>query len=163
MVNNDRVTDCKNAKRGSQTQRHAEGERHEWRSDRHVKVFDTTLRDGQQCPGAGMSFEHNLEYARLACDLRVDILDAGFPSASNLDYEIVSSIAEEVKVRDYKPVIAALCQLREEQFIRTIESLEPLVPFKRARLHTYVPVDPELMPASLGKRAEHKGEIIQNE
>ncbi len=128
--------------------------------DRHVKIFDTTLRDGQQCPGAGMDFEHNLEYARLACALRVDVLEAGFPSASNMDFEIVRTICEEVATMDYKPTIAGLCQLREEQVIRTIESLQPLVSFGKARLHTYVPVDPELMPASLGKLADDKEKII---
>src|ERR1700712_896985 len=97
--------------------------------DRHVKIFDTTLRDGQQCPGAGMDFEHNLEYARLACALRVDVLEAGFPSASNMDFEIVRTICEEVATMEYKPIIAGLCQLREEQVIRTIESLQPLVAF----------------------------------
>lgn len=128
--------------------------------DRHVKIFDTTLRDGQQCPGAGMDFEHNLEYARLACALRVDVLEAGFPSASNMDFEIVKTICEEVATMNYKPIIAGLCQLREEQVIRTIESLQPLVAFGKARLHTYVPVDPELMPASLGKLADDKNRII---
>jgi 2-isopropylmalate synthase len=132
----------------------------EHKQDRHVKIFDTTLRDGQQCPGAGMSFEHNLEYARLACELRVDVLEAGFPSASTMDFEIVRTICEEVATMEYKPTIAGLCQLREEQVIRTIESLQPLVAFGKARLHTYVPVDPELMPASLGKLAENKSQII---
>ncbi|MBX9719759.1 MAG: hypothetical protein K2X81_00050, partial [Candidatus Obscuribacterales bacterium] len=134
----------------------------DWTTDRHIKVFDTTLRDGQQCPGAGMNFEQNLQYARLACDLRVDILEAGFPSSSKLDWEIVRTISDEVSSRAYKPVIAALCQLREEQIIRTIESLQPLVPHRKARLHTYVPVDPELMTASLGKRAEEKDQIIKD-
>lgn len=129
-------------------------------NDRHVKIFDTTLRDGQQCPGAGMSFEHNLQYARLACDLRVDVLEAGFPSASDLDFNIVRTICEEVATMQHKPVIAGLCQLREEQVIKTIESLQPLVSFGKARLHTYVPVDPELMPASLGKLATDTGRII---
>jgi 2-isopropylmalate synthase len=128
--------------------------------DRHIKIFDTTLRDGQQCPGAGMDFEHNLEYARLACALRVDVLEAGFPSASNMDFEIVRTICEEVATMEYKPVIAGLCQLREEQVIRTIESLQPLVSFGKSRLHTYVPVDPELMPASLGKLADDKERIV---
>ena len=107
----------------------------EHKQDRHVKIFDTTLRDGQQCPGAGMSFEHNLEYARLACELRVDVLEAGFPSASTMDFEIVRTICEEVATMEYKPTIAGLCQLREEQVIRTIESLQPLVAFGKARLH----------------------------
>ena len=125
----------------------------------HVQIFDTTLRDGQQCPGAGMTFEQNLEYLRLAATLRVDILEAGFPAASNLDFEIVKTICEEALTLPYQPTIAALCQLREEQIIKTIEALRPAIAVGKARLHTYVPVDPELMPASLGK-ANNQSQIV---
>jgi 2-isopropylmalate synthase len=127
---------------------------------RHVKIFDTTLRDGQQCPGAGMTFEQNLEYFRLASLLRVDVLEAGFPSASALDFDIVHAICEEAKSAPYTPIVAALCQLREEQIEKTIESLRPLISMKKALLHTYVPVDPELMPASLGRKASDHKQII---
>ncbi|PWT94387.1 MAG: 2-isopropylmalate synthase [Candidatus Melainabacteria bacterium] len=130
--------------------------------DYHIRIFDTTLRDGQQCPGAGMSFEKNIEYARLASKLRIDVLEAGFPSASKVDFEIVNTIAQEFGTSKHSPVIAALCQLREEQVIKTIEALKPAVSFGKARLHTYVPVDPVLMPASLGDRAEDKAGIIKD-
>jgi 2-isopropylmalate synthase len=131
-------------------------------SSRHIKIFDTTLRDGQQCPGAGMTFGQNLEYFRLASLLRVDVLEAGFPSASGLDFDIVRAICDEAQSAPYTPIIAALCQLREEQIERTIESLQPLIKIKKARLHTYVPVDPELMPASLGRKASDHGQIIKD-
>lgn len=130
--------------------------------ERQVKVFDTTLRDGQQCPGAGMDFEQNIQYARLASMLRVDILEAGFPSASSTDFRIVQTIAEEMVQMEHTPIIAALCQLREEQVIKTIESLRPAISHGKARLHTYVPVDPELMPASLGRNADNKGGIAND-
>jgi 2-isopropylmalate synthase len=55
-------------------------------------IFDTTLRDGQQCPGAAISIEDNLTYASLAHEVAVDILEAGFPAASNVEYEIVKQI-----------------------------------------------------------------------
>jgi 2-isopropylmalate synthase len=132
------------------------------KDNRHIKIFDTTLRDGQQCPGAGMTFKDNLEYARLACELRVDVLEAGFPAASHLDFEIVKTIAEQIRDYEAKPMIAALCQLREEQVIRTIESLAALIPLKLARVHMYLPVDPDLMPISLGKLSEDKKQIIQD-
>jgi len=132
-------------------------------STTQIKVFDTTLRDGQQCPGAGMTFHQNLEYARLAAILRIDILEAGFPSASNLDFDIVHKIAEQARdSKGFTPTIAALCQLREEQVIRTIDSLAPVIAMGKARLHTYVPVDPELMGASLGKFANQKDQIIKD-
>lgn len=129
---------------------------------KHIKIFDTTLRDGQQCPGAGMSFERNLQYAKLACDLRVDILEAGFPSASKLDFDIVHTIAQQFGTSPESPMIAGLCQLRADQIERTIEALAPSIPFGKARLHTYVPVDPELMAASLGERAANKAQIIRD-
>lgn len=128
---------------------------------RHIKIFDTTLRDGQQCPGAGMSFADNLEFARLASAVGVDVLEAGFPSASKLDFEIVNAIASDLTSEKGAPIVAALCQLREEQIDVTIESLLPAVPFAQARLHVYLPVDPELMKASLGARAEDKKQILK--
>jgi 2-isopropylmalate synthase len=131
-------------------------------SQRHVKIFDTTLRDGQQCPGAGMSADKNLEYAALARKLRVDVLEAGFPSASSLDFQIVHQIASDYASREWAPTVAALCQLRREQIEKTIEALRPAIPVKRARLHTYVPVSPELMEASLGERAQSKEQIIRD-
>ena len=61
-------------------------------SDNRIYIFDTTLRDGQQSPGAGMSLQDNLQYANYANDLKVDVLEAGFPSASKTDFEIVKTI-----------------------------------------------------------------------
>lgn len=130
--------------------------------DGQVRIFDTTLRDGQQCPGAGMSFENNIAYARLAADLRVDVLEAGFPSASVMDFEIVKAIAEEITTREHSPVIAALCQLRPEQVERTIESVRAAIPRGKARVHTYVPVDPSLMAASLGDKAADREAIVRS-
>ncbi len=129
---------------------------------RPVKIFDTTLRDGQQCPGAAMSFENNIRYFQLAAAMRVDILEAGFPAASALDFEIVRTIAEKTAEMEYSPIIAALCQLRREQVERTIEALKPLVHTGKGRLHTYVPVDPELMQASLGSYIEKPEAIIKD-
>jgi 2-isopropylmalate synthase len=127
-----------------------------------VYIFDTTLRDGQQCPGAGMSFERNIEYFRLTCALGIDVVEAGFPSASQLDFEIVHAIAEECVKQTHQPMVAALCQLREEQVRKTISALEPVIPIGKGRLHTYVPVDPELLEASLGGHAADKGKIVDD-
>ena len=76
-----------------------------------IKIFDTTLRDGQQCPGAGMSFEQNIEYAQLVADAEIDVLEAGFPAASQADLNIVKTIAKEITGRTNSLIIAALCQL----------------------------------------------------
>ncbi len=130
-------------------------------SKRQVRIFDTTLRDGQQCPGAGMSIENNLLYARLAAKVGVDILEAGFPSASELDFQIVNEIARELAGSPTHTVVGALCQLRSEQIDRTIESLLPAVSTNKAFLHVYLPVDPDLMPASLGEDAEDKPALVK--
>jgi len=64
--------------------------------DNYVKIFDTTLRDGEQSPGATMTSAEKLEVARSLASLGVDIIEAGFPAASPDDLEAVKRIAEEV-------------------------------------------------------------------
>lgn len=128
--------------------------------EQKIFIFDTTLRDGQQCPGAGMSLEENMEYAKLAKAVGVDILEAGFPSASSLDFDIVRRISSMYAEEASSPIVAGLCQLRSEQVDITINALEPLIATKRARLHVYLPVDPNLMHASLGHYADNKKQLI---
>lgn len=127
-----------------------------------IYIFDTTLRDGQQCPGAGMSFEKNLEYAHLMAKANLDVLEAGFPSASGADFEIVKRIADEISHEEQGPVISALCQLREAQIDITIQALESANKKRKGRLHVYVPVAPELMKASLGSYAQDKPHIVED-
>lgn len=128
---------------------------------RKVAIFDTTLRDGQQCPGAAISFEQNLEYARLAHRAGIDILEAGFPAASKLDFDIVHAIATESATHASFPTVAALCQQRREQVEKTIEALMPAAPHGKARLHMYLPVAPALMEASLGERSRDKAALVR--
>ena len=127
---------------------------------KQIYILDTTLRDGQQSPGAGMSFADNLHYANLAHKLRIDILEAGFPSASNTDFRIVNQISKDMTSIKSNMKISGLCQLREDQVHKTMEALAPSLSIDRARVHIYVPVDPELMSASLGKLADDKSLII---
>ncbi|WP_440682029.1 LeuA family protein [Cysteiniphilum halobium] len=124
-----------------------------------VYIFDTTLRDGQQSPGAGMSFEDNITYADYAHALNVDVLEAGFPSASQLDFHIVHTISERMAKRKSNMVIAGLCQLREAQILKTMEALKPSVAIGKARVHIYFPVDPNLAKASLGKKNDRQKHI----
>lgn len=131
-------------------------------SEQQIKIFDTTLRDGQQCPGAGMSFQQNIEYAQLIAKLGVDVLEAGFPSASQADFDIMVEIIDNIINLDSCPVISALCQLREAQVEKTIAALAGAKAKNKARLHTYVPVDPELMQSSLGHYADDKQKIIKD-
>ena len=127
-----------------------------------IKIFDTTLRDGQQCPGAGMSFDKNIEYALLAAQVGIDVLEAGFPSASRSEFMIVNTIALELAKMKSHTVVAGLCQLREQQIDKTIEALQPAKTNGRARLHTYLPVDPQLMESSLGEYAKQHNQIIKD-
>src|ERR671924_111464 len=62
-----------------------------------VVIFDTTLRDGEQCPGATMTHEEKLEVAELLDDMGVDIIEAGFPIASEGDFAAVQEIAKRTK------------------------------------------------------------------
>ena len=62
-----------------------------------VVIFDTTLRDGEQCPGATMTHEEKLEVAELLDDMGVDIIEAGFPIASDGDFAAVREIAQRSK------------------------------------------------------------------
>ncbi len=64
--------------------------------DQYVRIFDTTLRDGEQSPGATMTSNEKLEIARFLARLGVDIIEAGFPAASADDLEAVRRIAVEV-------------------------------------------------------------------
>ncbi|WP_223787338.1 homocitrate synthase/isopropylmalate synthase family protein [Marinicella meishanensis] len=129
---------------------------------KHIKIFDTTLRDGQQCPGAGMSHSENIEYAQLASLIKVDVLEAGFPAASEQDHAIVSQIARMYAQQNRSPKVAALSQLREAQVVQTIEALAPLAKTKRGIVHLYMPVAPELMAASLGSYANDKERILHD-
>lgn len=71
-----------------------------------VTIFDTTLRDGEQCPGASMNLREKMEVARQLARLNVDVIEAGFPVISDGDFEAVSTIAEEIK----GPVICGLAR-----------------------------------------------------
>lgn len=128
---------------------------------KQVFILDTTLRDGQQSPGAGMTFADNIEYANIAHKLHIDVLEAGFPAASSTDFAIVNQISRNMQGLDSSMIISALSQMREEQVLKTMEALVPSHSIARARIHIYVPVDPKLMAASLGALAENKSAIIK--
>ncbi len=66
-------------------------------SDNRVKIFDTTLRDGEQAPGCSMTLREKLRVAKALADLNVDIIEAGFPAASPGDFEAVQACAERIR------------------------------------------------------------------
>ncbi len=98
-------------------------------------IFDTTLRDGEQCPGATMSFEGKLEIAALLDAMGVDVIEAGFPIASVGDFEAVSAIAKASR----NAVIAGLARAIEGDIARCGEAVRHA---GRPRIHTFVSTSP---------------------
>jgi 2-isopropylmalate synthase len=96
-----------------------------------VRVFDTTLRDGEQAPGAGLTAPEKLEVARQLARLNVDVIEAGFPAASPGDFDAVNRIAREVR----GPAIAALARCRDGDPQRAVEAIRPA---ERPHLHVFI-------------------------
>ena len=97
-----------------------------------VRVFDTTLRDGEQAPGAGLTAAEKLEVARQLMRLRVDVIEAGFPAASPGDFEAVRRIAQEAKGGI---AVAALARCRDGDPQRAIEAIQVA---ERPHLHVFI-------------------------
>jgi len=100
-------------------------------SDDRLIIFDTTLRDGEQSPGASMNLPEKLEIAHALRDLGADIIEAGFPIASPADAEAVRQVAREVR----RPAIAALARCRRQDIE---EAGRALAPAARPRIHTFL-------------------------
>ncbi len=97
----------------------------------YIKIFDTTLRDGEQSPGCSMTLEEKVRMAHQLAKLNVDIIEAGFPIASQGDFDAVHRIAQEVR----GPVIAGLARATSGDIIRCAEAL---VPATKKRIHTFI-------------------------
>jgi 2-isopropylmalate synthase len=100
-----------------------------------VVIFDTTLRDGEQSPGASMTLEEKLQVAELLDEMGVDIIEAGFPIASNGDFEAVSEVAKRVKR-------AVVCGLARAGIGDIDRAAEALVHAERKRIHTFIGTSP---------------------
>lgn len=107
-----------------------------------VRIFDTTLRDGEQSPGAAMTFEEKLEVADLLDALGVDIIEAGFPISSIGDFEAVSEIARRVKN-------ASVCGLSRAGFKDIDRAAEAVKHAVRPRIHTFISTSPVHMKHKL--------------
>src|SRR5918912_2376879 len=100
----------------------------------HVRIFDTTLRDGEQAPGCTMTKEEKLEVARQLARLGVDIMEAGFPAASPGDWEAVNAIAQEIGTAD-GPVICGLARANKDDIDKCWSAIEPAA---HKRIHTFM-------------------------
>jgi 2-isopropylmalate synthase len=98
---------------------------------KRIVIFDTTLRDGEQSPGASMNLEEKLRMAVQLDALGVDVIEAGFPMASEDDFRAVRAVAREVR----RPVIAALARTTRDDIERAWRAIEEA---ERPRLHTFV-------------------------
>ncbi|TKW67782.1 MAG: 2-isopropylmalate synthase [Paracoccus denitrificans] len=101
----------------------------------HVYIFDTTLRDGEQSPGATMSHAEKLEIAAMLDEMGVDIIEAGFPIASEGDFAAVSAIAGQAQN-------SVICGLARAQFPDIDRCWEAIKHAKRPRIHTFIGTSP---------------------
>ena len=105
-------------------------------------IFDTTLRDGEQSPGASMTRDEKLRIARQLERMRVDVIEAGFAAASNGDFEAVRSIAEAIK----ESTVCSLARANEHDIRRAGEAIRPAA---RGRIHTFIATSPIHMEKKL--------------
>jgi len=128
-----------------------------------VRIFDTTLRDGEQSPGATLTSSEKLEIARNLAKLGVDIIEAGFPIASPDDFAGVKQIADvvgnEVFEDGYVPVIAGLSRANEKDIARAWDAVKGAV---RPRIHTFIATSEIHMRSKLNKTPDEVVAIAVN-
>jgi 2-isopropylmalate synthase len=112
-----------------------------------VVIFDTTLRDGEQSPGASMNLEEKLRIAELLEEMGVDVIEAGFPIASNGDFEAVTEVAKIVE----NAVVCGLARSSRADIERAAEALKPA---KQSRIHTFISTSPLHMKYKLQMEPE---------
>ncbi len=100
-----------------------------------IIVFDTTLRDGEQSPGASMNLDEKLRIARVLEDMGVDVIEAGFPIASNGDFEAVHEISKTIT----NATVCGLSRANRRDIERTAEAIRPAA---RGRIHTFISTSP---------------------
>jgi 2-isopropylmalate synthase len=100
-----------------------------------IRIFDTTLRDGEQTPGAALTADEKIQVARQLARLQVDVIEAGFPAASPGEAEAVRRIAEEVGAQAGAPAIAALARCVPEDVAAAAAALAPA---RRTQLHVFI-------------------------
>jgi 2-isopropylmalate synthase len=122
-------------------------------NNERVYIFDTTLRDGEQSPGATMTLEEKLQIAEILDEMGVDIIEAGFPIASNGDFEAVAEIARRSK----NSVIAGLARAIPADIDRAGEAVRQA---KRGRIHTFVSTSPIHLAHQMKKTQDEVLEIV---
>ncbi len=118
-----------------------------------VIIFDTTLRDGEQSPGASMTLDEKLRIAEMLEELGVDVIEAGFPIASEGDFEAVREVAKLVR----KPIICGLARSGRADIDRAAEALRPA---ERGRIHTFIATSPLHMKFKLQMEPEEVHQAV---
>jgi len=108
----------------------------------HLVIFDTTLRDGEQSPGASMTKEEKIRVARQLEKMRVDVIEAGFAAASPGDFESIHAIAQTIK----DSTVCSLARANENDIRRAGEAIRPAV---SGRIHTFIATSPIHMEKKL--------------
>ena len=117
-------------------------------SDNRIRIFDTTLRDGEQAPGCSMTITEKLRVARALAELNVDVIEAGFPAASPGDFESVKEIAD----RDFGPTICGLARCNAGDIEKVYQAVKGA---SRHRIHVFV--------ATSAIHREHKLKMAKEE
>jgi 2-isopropylmalate synthase len=112
-----------------------------------IKIFDTTLRDGEQSPGFSMNQDEKLRLALQLERLQADVIEAGFPIASEGDFNTVREISSHIN----ESTVAALCRTTQKDIDRAVESLEPAA---HPRIHTFIATSDIHMKYKLKKSRE---------
>lgn len=99
-----------------------------------IRIFDTTLRDGEQAAGVNLNLKEKLRIAQKLQDLGVDVIEAGFPAASEGDFQAVKAVANTVSCS-----VAALARTREQDILRAFDALKGA---KRPRIHVFIATSP---------------------
>ncbi|MBH5390645.1 2-isopropylmalate synthase [Bradyrhizobium sp. CNPSo 4019] len=118
-----------------------------------ILVFDTTLRDGEQSPGATMTLEEKLRIAEMLDNMRVDVIEAGYPAASKAEYAAVHAIAKQTK----DAVVCGLSRATREDIDRCAEAIKPA---KHGRISTFISTSPIHMKWKLQMEEEQVHELV---
>ncbi|MCR4379406.1 MAG: 2-isopropylmalate synthase [Rhodospirillales bacterium] len=119
-----------------------------------VIIFDTTLRDGEQSPGASMNLDEKIRIASVLEEMGVDVIEAGFPIASDGDFEAVNEIAKIVK----DSTVCGLARATKGDIERCADAIKPA---KRGRIHTFISTSPLHMKYKLQMEPERVFEKVK--
>ena len=120
-----------------------------------IYIFDTTLRDGEQSPGASMNLEEKIQIAEILADMKVDIIEAGFPIASNGDFEAVSEISKNIKG-------STICGLARAKIGDIERAWDAVRHAESPRIHTFIATSPIHMKYKLMKNESEVLDSIKN-